>query len=86
MYKRNNGRKRETNTDGIKTNGPAKNNGDQDDFHGSAATTYQPDERRRLGARDAEKHLRLLRRQAGAVVGSGSTHGRLTGVAGKSAR
>jgi hypothetical protein len=78
--------KRETKTDGIKTSGPAKNNVDQDDFHGSAATTYQFDERRRLGGRDAEKHLRLLQRPAGAVVGSGSTRGRLTGVAGKSAR
>ena len=31
---------RETKTDGIKTSAPAKNDVDQDDFHGSAATTY----------------------------------------------
>jgi hypothetical protein len=80
------GEKRETKTDGIKISAPTKNEVDQDVFHGSAATTYQFDERRRLGGRDSEKHLGLLQCQASAVVGSGSTHGRLTGVAGKSVR
>jgi hypothetical protein len=63
------GEKRETKTDGIKISAPTKNEVDQDVFHGSAATTYQFDERRRLGGRDYEKHLGLLQCQASAVVG-----------------
>jgi hypothetical protein len=37
--------KRETKSDEIKISGPAKNNVDQDDFYGSAATAYPFDER-----------------------------------------
>jgi hypothetical protein len=82
MYKRHyGGGERESKTDGIETK-----NADQDDGHGIAATTYPPVERRCFGGCGAKRYIQLLQRQTGAVVGPGSTRGRLNGVAAQSAR